>query len=149
MALWFGSPTVEDLARKARGTMLEHVGIEYVELGDDFISARMPVDARTRQPYGILHGGASAVLAESLGSVASSLIVDPQRQRVAGIEINCNHVRSVASGWVLASCRPLHLGRTLHVWDIRIEDEAGRLTCVSRLTVAVLNLPQGPGGQSG
>ncbi len=141
MALWFGNPTLEAVARKARGTMVEHVGIEFLELGADSLRARLPVDARTRQPYGILHGGASAVLAETLGSIASSLVVDPARQRVAGIEINCNHVRSVASGWVLGTCRPLHLGRTLHVWDIRIEDEAGRLTCISRLTVAVLPLP--------
>lgn len=138
MALWHGSPTLDDLARAARGTMLEHLSIEFQELGDEHLVARMPVDARTHQPYGLLHGGASAALAESLGSVASWLVVDAERQRIAGVELNVSHLRPVARGHVIGRCTPIRIGRSLHVWDIRIADEAGRAVAVSRLTVAVL-----------
>jgi uncharacterized protein (TIGR00369 family) len=142
VAIWFAQPTVDGLNAMTRGTMTEHIGIVFDEIGEDFLAARMPVDARTRQPYGILHGGASAALVETLGSVASAHCVDSQRFRPAGIEINVNHVRAVAAGHVRGVCRPLHLGRTLHVWDIRSEDDGGRLNCVARLTVAIL--PAGP-----
>ncbi len=141
MALWSVSADPARLNESGRNTMTEHLGIEFIAIGDDFLQARMPVDRRTVQPYGLLHGGASAALAETLGSVASTLVVDRARQRVAGLEINANHVRSVREGWVTGTCRPLHVGRGTHVWDIRIEDGDGRLVCVSRLTVAILDTP--------
>ncbi len=121
-------------------TIDTQLGIEFTEIGDDFIIARMPVDHRTHQPFGILHGGASVVLAESLGSVASLLsLKDPEKQRAVGLEISANHIRSVKEGWVYGRVTPLHVGRTTHVWDIRITNEAGKLVCVSRLTVAVVD----------
>ncbi len=121
-------------------TIGEQLGIEYLEVGDDYLTARMPVDGRTHQPAGILHGGASVVLAESLGSVASFLCLkDPQNQRAVGLEISANHIRSVKSGWVTGRATALHVGRSTHVWDIKITDEAERLVCVSRLTVAIIS----------
>ncbi len=120
-------------------TINAQLGIEFTEIGDDYITARMPVDHRTHQPFGILHGGASVVLAESLGSVASLLsLKDPEKQRAVGLEINANHIRPVKEGWVYGRVTPLHVGRTTHVWDIRITNEAGKLVCVSRLTVSVV-----------
>jgi 1,4-dihydroxy-2-naphthoyl-CoA hydrolase len=120
-------------------TLAGHLGIEYLEVGDDYIVARMPVDHRTRQPFGILHGGASVVLAESLGSVASYLCLsDPLTQRAVGLEINANHVRPVESGYVYGKVSPIHVGRTTHLWEIRITNEAGKLVCISRLTIAVV-----------
>ncbi len=116
------------------------MGIEIVEVGADFLRARMPVDERTRMPLGLLHGGASCVLAETLGSYASMLRINPETESMVGIEINANHVKGIKSGFVVGTVRPIHLGRRTHVWDIRIESEdAGALICVSRLTVAVLN----------
>lgn len=141
MAIWRAETTLEQMHDLGRRTMFERIGIEFIEIGPDFLRARMPVDERTLQPYGLLHGGATAALAETLGSVGSNLIVDLQRQRAAGIELNANHVRSATAGWVIGTCRPLHLGRAIHVWDIRVEDEAGRLISVARLTVAVVALP--------
>jgi 1,4-dihydroxy-2-naphthoyl-CoA hydrolase len=123
-------------AALAPTTLTGALGIELTELGDDFLRGRMPVDARTRQPYGLLHGGASVALAETLGSFAGGLCVD--NARVVGIEINANHLRGVTDGWVIGTARPLHLGRSTQVWEIRIEDEAGRAVCVSRLTLAVV-----------
>ncbi len=114
-----------------------YLGIEWTELGDDYIKARMPVDQRTRQPYGLLHGGASCALAETIGSVASAMVVDHSRMFCVGLEINANHVRSVREGYVTGTATPLHLGSTTHVWDIRIVDGQERLVCISRLTVAV------------
>lgn len=117
----------------------KHLGIEFVEAGEGYLIARMPVDKRTHQPFGILHGGASVVLAETLGSVASWMLLDdPDKQRAVGLEINANHIRSVRDGWVYGRCTPIHTGRTTHVWDIRITDEQGKLVCVSRLTIAVI-----------
>jgi 1,4-dihydroxy-2-naphthoyl-CoA hydrolase len=117
-----------------------HLGIEFLEAGDGFLTARMPVDKRTQQPFGILHGGASVVLAETLGSVASWIILDdPTKQRAVGLEINANHIRAVRDGWVYGRCTPIHTGRTTHVWDIRITDEQDKLVCVSRLTIAVIS----------
>lgn len=122
-------------------TIGEQLGIEYLVVGDDYLTARMPVDHRTHQPAGILHGGASVVLAESLGSVASFLCLkDPQKQRAVGLEISANHIRSVKSGWVTGRATALHVGRSTHVWDIKITDEAERLVCVSRLTVAIISV---------
>ena len=119
--------------------MVDHLGIEFLEIGDDYVTARMPVDYRTHQPFGILHGGASVVLAESLGSVASFLTLeDPKTQRAVGLEINANHIRSVSSGWVYAKAMPLHLGRTTQVWDIKITTEEGKLVCIVRLTMAII-----------
>jgi 1,4-dihydroxy-2-naphthoyl-CoA hydrolase len=116
------------------------LGIEFIEAGDGYLVARMPVDDRTRQPFGILHGGASVVLAESMGSMASYLLLpDPAKQRAVGLDINANHLRSVSSGWVYGRCSAFHLGRTTHVWDIRITNEEGKLVCVSRLTVAIVS----------
>lgn len=131
--------TIEKLRELDEGTIMQHLGIEYLEIGDDFITARMPVDNRTRQPYGILHGGASVVLAESLGSVASVLCVeDPSIERPVGLEINANHLRSVKEGWVYGKVTPIHVGRRTHVWNIEITNEAGKKVCVSRLTIAII-----------
>lgn len=122
-------------------SIVKHLGIEFIEAGDGFLVARMPVDGRTHQPFGILHGGASVVLAESLGSVASFLMLDdPIKQRAVGVEVNANHIRSVGSGWVYGRCTPIHVGRSTHVWDIRITDEQDRTVCVSRLTIAVISV---------
>lgn len=118
--------------------MAEHLGIEWVEVGDDFIRASMPVDHRTLQPYGLLHGGASCVLAETLGSIAAAMVVDPSKFFCVGIEINANHIRSVREGRVTGIASPLHLGSSTHVWDIKIYDAREKLVCVSRLTVAII-----------
>ncbi|WP_337044550.1 PaaI family thioesterase [Emticicia sp. 17c] len=121
-------------------SMGEHLGIEFVEIGEDYVTARMPVDHRTCQPFGILHGGASVALAETLGSIASFMTLDdPTKQQAVGLEINANHIRSVSSGnWVYAKATPLHLGRTTHIWDIKITNEEQKLVCVVRFTVAIL-----------
>jgi 1,4-dihydroxy-2-naphthoyl-CoA hydrolase len=118
--------------------MGEHLGIEFTEIGENFLRAKMPVDHRTLQPYGLLHGGASATLAETLGSVASAFVIDPEQSVCVGVEINANHVRGIRAGFVYGTVIPLHIGGSTHVWDIRITDEQERLICVSRLTVAVL-----------
>lgn len=130
--------TLEAVRAMAHGTLLDALGIDIVELGRDFIRGTLPVDHRTRQPFGLLHGGASVALAETLGSIAAGLCIDPEREMAVGLEINANHVRAVTEGTVTGTARPLHLGRSTQVWDIRIEDEAGRLVCVSRLTIAVV-----------
>lgn len=136
--IWKIQPTVEQLNEIAPGTMAEALGIEFTAIGDDFISARMPVDHRTQQPYGILHGGASATLAETLGSIAGTFCVEIEQKVVVGLELNCNHVRSAREGFVLGTARPIHLGGSTQIWDIRIVDERERLVCVARLTLAVL-----------
>ncbi|TNJ37364.1 hotdog fold thioesterase [Prosthecochloris vibrioformis] len=120
------------------GQMARHLGIEMVEVGLDFMTAKMPVDHRTIQRIGILHGGASLALAETVGSIAASYCIDRESSFIVGQEINANHIRSVREGFVYARATPLHLGRTSHVWDIRITNEEGKLVCVSRFTVAVL-----------
>ena len=118
------------------------IGIEITDIGDDYISGRMPVDNRTRQPYGILHGGASCVLAETLGSLGGAFCVDVQTQIVVGLEINANHLRPAFDGYVTGTARPIHIGKTTHVWDIRITNEKGDLVCISRLTLAVRDMPK-------
>lgn len=118
--------------------MGEHLGLQFTEIGPDFLKGSMPVDERTRQPYGLLHGGASCVLAETLGSIASALVIDTEKFICVGLEINANHVRGVREGMVIGTATPLHIGATTHVWDIKIHDERGKLVCVSRLTVAIL-----------
>ena len=121
------------------GTLVEHLGIQLTELGDDFLRGTMPVDHRTKQPYGLLHGGASVALAETLGSIAGNLAVrDPSKHMVVGLEINANHLAAVTSGIVTGTARPLHVGRSTQVWEIRIEDAMGRMNCVSRITLAVV-----------
>ena len=131
--------TVEFLNAKFNSNMGQHLGIEFTELGKDFLSAKMPVDHRTRQPFGVLHGGASVVLAETIGSVASNLIVDQSKQFCSGLEVNANHVKSVESGYVYGKATIVHFGKKTHVWDIRITNEANELICISRLTVAVID----------
>jgi 1,4-dihydroxy-2-naphthoyl-CoA hydrolase len=121
-----------------KGTMGAFLGIEWCGLGPDYLQARMPVDERTKQPYGLLHGGASCVLAETIGSVASALVTDHRAFYCVGLEINANHIRSAREGFVTGTARPLHLGATTHVWDIKILDAQDKLICVSRLTVAII-----------
>ena len=139
MAIWFDKNiSVESLRSFGKGTMTEHLGIEWVEVGKNFLKAKMPVDHRTIQPYGLLHGGASCVLAETIGSVASHLVIDPIQFYCVGIEINANHIRSAKEGFVYGTCSPLHIGSSTHVWDIRITNEEEKLICISRLTVAIM-----------
>ncbi len=133
--------TVEMLNDLSKNTMSEPLGILFTEVGDGFMKATMPVNSNTHQPYGLLHGGASAALAETIGSVASWASIDREKQICVGIEINCNHVRGKKDGMVTATVTPLHVGATTHVWDIKITDERGKLVCISRLTVAVLKKP--------
>lgn len=143
--IWSRDYTLAELNAMAAGNMAGHLGMEFTEIGPDFLRARMPVDERTRQPVGLLHGGASAALAETLGSVAANLVRSRQGSMgsCVGLEINANHLRPVRSGWVFGETRPLHLGRSTQVWEIRITDERDRLVCVSRLTLAVLGREKG------
>ena len=139
MTTWFNkNVSVEDLEPLGKGTMTEHLGFEWVEIGNNFLKAKMPVDQRTQQPHGLLHGGASCVLAETVGSIASYLVIDPAEFYCVGIEINANHIRSAKEGFVYGTCSPLHIGSSTHVWDIRITNEEGKLICISRLTVAIM-----------
>ncbi|MCF2488561.1 hotdog fold thioesterase [Dyadobacter sp. CY347] len=134
------SITLDALHSFSQNTISDHLGIEFTEIGNDYITARMPVDKRTHQPFGILHGGASVVLAETLGSIASFLCLpDPEKQHAVGLEINANHIRSAKTGFVYGTVRPIHLGRTTHIWDIKITNEESKLVCISRLTVAIVN----------
>jgi 1,4-dihydroxy-2-naphthoyl-CoA hydrolase len=142
MSIWFGTPTVEQITQHQRGSMVEHVGIQITDIGPDYLRGTMPVDHRTLQPFGVLHGGASVVLAETLGSVAAALVIDPARYLCLGQEINANHLRAVRSGLVIGTARPHHIGARSHVWGIEIRDERQRLTCVSRLTMAIVDRPQ-------
>lgn len=139
MAIWFHTPDLDILNGLNQGTIHEVLGIRFTGFGDDFIEARMPADARTHQPHGILHGGASVVLAESLGSTGATLCVDNAHFYCVGQEINANHIRSVRDGEVTGRAEPIHVGRRSQVWSIRIDDERGRLVCISRLTLAVLS----------
>jgi uncharacterized protein (TIGR00369 family) len=138
MSRLFKDVTVEYINSLSKDTMAERIGIEITEIGSDYLKGRMPVDARTVQTYGILHGGASAALAETLGSIAGTMTLDHEKEFCAGLEINANHIRSVRSGYVYGTARPLHVGSRTQVWEIRIENESGQLTCVSRLTLAIL-----------
>lgn len=134
----FKGASLEFVNGLSKDTMSEQIGIEITEIGGDFLKGRMPVDRRTVQPYGILHGGASAALAETLGSIAGTLTLDPAKEYCVGMEINANHIRSVKSGFVYGTAMPVHIGKTTQVWEIRIEDERQRLVCISRLTLVVL-----------
>jgi len=137
MSIWKKPVTVELLTAMSADTATAHLGIEFLEVGDDFITARVPVDTRTRQPYGLLHGGVSVVLAETLGSCGAACAC-PEGYKAVGLDINANHVRGTTSGWVTGTARPVHMGRTTHVWAIELHNEAGELTCVSRITMAIL-----------
>lgn len=140
MAIWYNkSLKLADIEPLTEGTMDQHIGLEWVELGEDFLKIKMPVDHRTKQTYGLLHGGASCVLAETAGSVAAQLVIDPNKFICVGLEINANHIRSARHGYVTGIARPLHLGATTHVWDIKIYDDGEKLICISRLTLAILN----------
>ena len=137
MAIWKKPISVELLSSNNMGTAVGHLGIEFLEVGDDFIRGRVPVDSRTRQPYGLLHGGVSVVLAETLGSCGAAFSV-PEGHRAVGLDINANHLRGATSGWVTGTARAVHMGRTTHVWHIDMHNDAGELTCVSRITMAIL-----------
>ncbi|MES2282454.1 MAG: hotdog fold thioesterase [Pseudomonadota bacterium] len=137
MPIWKQAISVEALTASTANTAVSHLGIEFLEVGDDFISARLPVDHRTVQPYRLLHGGVSVVLAETLGSCGAAFAAPPGH-RVVGLDINANHLKSASSGWVTGITRPVHIGRTTQVWAIEITNEAGEMVCVSRITMAVL-----------
>lgn len=147
MAIWYQPVSLEEINASAENGAAGHVGIEFIEAGDDYLVARMPVDHRTRQKYGILNGGASCLLAESLGSHASSLCLDSGRQYCVGLDINANHIRSVSEGWVHGTTRPIHLGRSTHVWEILIRDQRDRLVCISRLTMMIKDHEASPAHQ--
>jgi len=139
MPIWFNKNlTLKDIPDWGKNTMSEHVGIRLTEVGGNFLKATMPVDKRTRQPYGLLHGGASLALAETLGSIGSALVIDSEQYNCVGLEINANHIRSTSEGLVTGIASPIHLGKSTHVWDIKIYDDKERLLCISRLTVAIL-----------
>jgi len=141
MSIWFHKNiTIDDLAGISSNTMAEFLGLKWVEIGENFLKMSMPVHPTTRQPYGFLHGGASCVLAETIGSVGSALVINREKYYCVGLEINANHLRSVKDGTVVAIASPLHLGKTTHVWDIKIYDNQEKLFCVSRLTVAILTI---------
>ena len=137
--MFIKTPTIDQLHALSQNTIANHLGIEFTEIGTDYVIARMPVDKRTHQPFGILHGGASVVLAETLGSIASYLTLDDDNRQAVGLEINANHLRPVKEGFVYGKVTPIHIGRTTHIWDIRITNEQDKLVCISRLTVAIVN----------
>ena len=140
MSIWYKQDiTLEQLDQLNKNNLGEHLGMRFTEIGDNYLKATMPVDHRTQQPYGLLHGGASVALAETLGSVGSALIIDLEKNICVGIEINANHVRGVKSGIVTGIATPIHIGSSTHVWDIKIYDEKEKLVCISRLTVSVLD----------
>ncbi|WP_027014464.1 hotdog fold thioesterase [Comamonas composti] len=137
MSIWKKPISVEALNAHSANTAVSHLGIEITEIGDDFVCGRVPVDERTRQPFGLLHGGVSVVLAETLGSLGA-YYSSPEGHTAVGLDINANHLRSARSGWVTAKASAVHIGRTTQVWQIDMSNEAGELTCVSRITMAVL-----------
>jgi 1,4-dihydroxy-2-naphthoyl-CoA hydrolase len=141
VSIWRSLLPLETLNAGGAGTLMGPLGIEFTEIGEDFIRGTMPVDARTHQPFGLLHGGASVALAETLGSMGANMCVDSSRYLCVGQEINANHLKSVRSGRVTGTARPLHVGKRSQVWSIDIVDDSGALVCVSRLTVAVIPRP--------
>jgi 1,4-dihydroxy-2-naphthoyl-CoA hydrolase len=142
MPIWYDPAiTAEQINPIGKGNMAEHLGIEITEVGEDYLKATMPIDQRTRQPYGLLHGGASVVLAETLGSVGAAFVVDRSKYDCVGLEINANHLRGVRDGFVTGIARPVHIGKTTQVWDIRIHDNRDKIVCISRITIAVLKRP--------
>lgn len=139
--MWWRNYSLEEVNNRGKKSAVEHLGIEILELGNNFISGKMPVDQRTIQPAGILHGGASVLLAETLGSLASSLMVDPEKMMAVGMEINANHLKPVTSGWVTGKATILHQGKSTHIWSIEIRNESQKLICISRLTMAIIPKP--------
>jgi 1,4-dihydroxy-2-naphthoyl-CoA hydrolase len=139
MSIFKEGITLEELNRQSRNTMVEHIGIEFTAIGPDFLEAKMPVDARTHQPFGLLHGGASVALAETLGSMAAACCIDLSRQFCVGLDINANHVKGATSGYVKGITKPVHIGKKTQVWEIRITNERDELVCISRITMAVLD----------
>lgn len=144
MSLWRQTPNLDELNAAQRNTIGELLDIRFEAFDDESITASMAVDARTHQPYGLLHGGASVVLAESVGSTASYLCIDTQQFYCVGLEVNANHLRGLRSGRVTAVARAVHLGRTTHVWDIRLSGDDGKTSCISRLTMAIVPLGSQP-----
>ncbi|MBC53262.1 MAG: esterase [Gammaproteobacteria bacterium] len=141
MTIWTRDTTLLQMAENAKNSAVTALGIEFTEIGDDFLRGRMPVDQRTVQPFGILHGGASVLFAETLGSVAANRCLRRDDQVAVGLDINANHIRPVSSGWVVGTARAVHIGGTTQVWEIRIETKAGKTVCVSRLTMAIIARP--------
>lgn len=139
MKIWTNEITLAALNKRSENTMAEYLGIDFVEIGDNFLIAKMPVDHRTKQPVGIMHGGASCVLAETVGSTAANCCVDMTKQYCVGLDINTNHIRSIKEGFVTANAKPFHLGRTTQVWGIEIFNDQMQLISVNRLTMAVLS----------
>ncbi|NCO03540.1 MAG: hotdog fold thioesterase [Alphaproteobacteria bacterium] len=135
--IWFEKYELDMLNGMRNANMAGHLGIEFLEIGDDYLKARMPVDERTKQAFGILHGGASCVLSETLGSVSAWMAIDPTKHRAVGIEINANHLRSASEGFVTGICKPIRIGRSLHVWNTEIFGDNDKMTCTSRLTVSI------------
>jgi 1,4-dihydroxy-2-naphthoyl-CoA hydrolase len=140
MAIWFDGFPLDYANERAKDSLIAHLGIEMIEAGDDYLKARMPVDQRTKQPAGVLHGGASVTLAETLASWGAAFAVDRSKHHCVGIEINANHLRPASSGFVTGIARPIQLGKSLHVWEVRISDHKDKLVCISRVTMAVLNV---------
>ena len=139
MSIWKQHPAdLERINGWSANSMVDHLGIRVIDVGDDYLRGTMPVDPRTKQPFGLLHGGASVALAETLGSLAGTMCLDATKEMAVGLDINANHVRAVTGGIVTGTARPLHVGRNTQVWEIRIENEDGRLVCISRLTLAVV-----------
>jgi 1,4-dihydroxy-2-naphthoyl-CoA hydrolase len=138
MAIWFRAYNLESIKDVGKGNLGEHLGIELIELGDNYLKGRMPVDARTKQPTGVLHGGASTAFAESLGSIAGNLVIDMNKFTCVGLDINANHLRPVSEGYVYGIAFPFHLGKKTQVWSIEIHNSEGKLICISRLTLAVI-----------
>lgn len=136
MAIWKMLLTLDELKERSKNTMVEHLGIEFLEIGEDYLTAKMPVDHRTKQPAGLLHGGASVALAETLGSVAARLCLEKETKGIVGIEVNANHIRSVSDGWVTGITKPIHIGKTTQIWEVKIYNDQHKLVCISRLTVA-------------
>lgn len=136
--VFLSKPSLEQLNITRQDTMLNHLGIEFTSIGDDYLEATMPVDHRTKQPMGLLHGGANVALAETLGSVAASLTLDLEKHVCVGLEINANHIRSVRDGKVKGVVKPVHVGKSTQIWEIKIYNEAGQLCCISRITMAIL-----------
>ncbi|MDG1495818.1 MAG: hotdog fold thioesterase [Porticoccaceae bacterium] len=138
-SIWHNRPKLEMMNGEMNsGTIVEHLGIKITEVGDDFLRGTMPADARTFQPYGVVHGGANVVLAETLGSIAGAHVIDFRTTKCLGQEVSASHLRPVSSGLVTGTARPIHLGRRSHIWEIRLEDDRGKLTCLSKLTLAIL-----------
>ena len=141
MSIFKNRITIDELNKLSRNTLAEQIGIEFIAVGPDYLEAKMPVDARTHQPFGLLHGGASVALAETMGSIAAMCCVDTEKQFCVGLDINANHVRGVRSGFVTGRTSPLHIGSKTQVWEIKITNEKNELVCISRITMAVLDKP--------